>query len=438
MISAEDIGSYPPFFDPIATDTQQVRYTYWPVAFQNGDMVVISNQSLPLSGVQFSQVMRGVGELKATIQLADAEVREMFPWDKVVPRKTGIVVVREYVEPISGEWIGQVMWSGVVWKASRNPQTGRMEIMAQTVESLWARRLITNALAWNLQDQTTIAADLLDPDKFSLIPLGAGLWRGWITVDPPTNMTGVLRTHHYDEGQETNLLEAHQSRSQLATNSYEWTTSTRVLTGDTPASATSFRPVFELGFPKLGHEQDATYPIPRLVFDSAGAGNVTSFKFTYDGGDVPNIVWGRGKGYEDLQTKTQVQNEDSNGVPEWDYGFLQTEARFSDADVTLVSTLENYCYRYMWERLGSEQFISSLTVRGDQAPFFGTYTIGDEAVIVSNDVTWPDDWYQPSGFVELLVRIYGWTVTPPQGENAESIDLLISGGSLTESAGDEQ
>lgn len=432
MSLAADLAAYPPWSDPIATDTQQVRYTYWPVAFQGGDMVVISNQSLPLSGVKFSQVMRGVGELKATLQLADPEVRDIFPWDKVVPRKTGIVVVREYVEPVANEWYSQVVWSGIVWKAPRNPQTGRMEITAQTIESLWARRLITKARAWNLQDQTVIAADLLDPVKFSLIGLSVGLWRGWITVDPPTNMTGVLRTHHYDEGQETNLLEAHQARSQLATNSYEWTTTTRVLSGPSAASATSFRPVYELGYPQLGHQLEDTYTIPRLVFDSRGAGNVTAFGFTYDGGNVPNIVWGRGGGYEALQTKAQVQNEDDTGVPEWDYGFLQTEARFSDPDITRVDTLMSSCYRYMWERLGSEQFISSLVVRGDQAPYFGTYGIGDEAILESNDVTWPEDWYRESGFVELLVRIYGWTVTPPQGEQAESVELLISGGAFSD------
>jgi hypothetical protein len=431
---AAALPAYPPFLDPVATDTQQVRYSYWPVAFQNGDMVVISNQPLPLSGVKFSQVMRGVGELKGFLQLADDEVRALNPWDKVVPRKTGIVVVREYMEPVSGEWIGQAVWGGIVWKAPRNPHTGRMEITAQTTESLWARRLITRAMAWSGQDQTTIAADLLDPAKFSLIPLGGGLWRGWITVDPPTVFTGVARTHHYDEGQETNLLEAHQARSQLATNSYEWTTSIRLLSGETPASASSFRVRYDMGFPKLGRELGDVYPVPRLTYDTGGSGNVIGFGFTDDGGNTPNIVWGRGSGYEDLQTKTQVQNNDVNGVPEWSYGFLQTEARFSDADVSQVSTLTDYCYRYMWERLGSEKFITSLSVRGDQPPYFGTYGMGDQVVLETNDVTWPTDWYQASGFVELLTRLYGWTVTPPQGEASELVEMLLSGGALSDDA----
>jgi hypothetical protein len=82
--------------------------------------------------------------------------------------------------------------------------------------------------------------------------------------------------------------------------------------------------------------------------------------------------------------------------------------------------------------LGSEQFVTSLVIRGDQLPDFGTYGIGDELVLETNDVTWPEDWYQESGFVELLVRLFGWTVTPPQGETSEIVELLISGGALDE------
>lgn len=424
--------SYPELVDPAAPDSQQIRYTYWPVAFQAGNMTVISNQPLPLSGVKFSQVMRGVGELAATLQLADPEVRELNPWGKIIPRKTGIVAVREYVEPTSGDWIGAAVWGGIVWKADRNPNTGRMSITAQTVESLWARRLITKGMAWVQADQTTIVADLLDPADFSLVALGGGGWPGWITVDPPTKLTGVKRDHHYDQGQETNLLEAHQARSQLARNSYEWTTSIRVLVGESPASAVSYRPVYEMGFPRLGRGEESSYPLPRLVFDSAGAGNVKSFGFIHNGANVPNIVWGAGAGYEDLQTKTVVYNQATDGTAEWSRGFLQTEARFSDTDVSNVSTLTDYCYRYMWERLGSEQFVTSLVIRGDQLPYFGTYSIGDELVLETNDVTWPEDWYQESGFVELLVRLFGWTVTPPQGESSEIVELLISGGALDE------
>lgn len=418
---------YPPLLDPAVGTEQEARWSFWPVSYQFGDLTVISNAPLPLSGPKFSWVMRGVGELRASLQLADEEVRAIYPWDKVIPRKTGIVAVREVYDAQAARWVSSVFQHYTVWAAPRNPHSGRMEIVAYTVEGLWARRLITRAISWVGVDQATIAADLLNPALWSLIPLGGVMWPGWITVDPPGNLTGVARTFSYDEGQETNLLEAHQNRSQLSTNSYEWTTTPRLLSGTDAASAEAFRLQYVLGFPFLGRQLGEDYPVPRLRFDRNGGGNVVSFGLQYDGSNVPNIVWGRGNGYEANQVKTQVQNTDVFGNDEWDYGFLQTEARFSDPDVKSVNTLQDYCFRYMWERLSSEQFVTSLTIRADQAPFFGSYTLGDQAVLETNDLTWPPDWYNSDGYVELIARIFGMVVTPAQGDQAEKVELLISG-----------
>lgn len=405
-----------------------VRYSYWPVNFRNGDLTVISNVSLPLSGVAFSKAMREVGELRASLQLADESVREIGPWDKIVPRKTGIVVVREERVPGTEQWIAQALDSYTVYAAPSSPSTGRMDIVAHsTPEAQFARRLITRAMSWTNQDQTTIAADLCDPAKFSLIPLGASPWPGWVTIDPPTVATGVTRVHHYEEGQETNLLEAHQARSQLATNSYEWTTALRVLSGASAVSAQAFRPVYVMGFPMLGRRRTADFPMPVLTYDREGRGNVLDFEVRRDGSGVPNIVWGRGDGYEDLQVKGKVENIDQYGKREWEYGYLQSEERFSNPDVSSSTTLADHMYRLMWDRLGSERYLAKVTVRGDLSPYFGSYVVGDDLLIRTNDPTWPPDWFQ-DGWVYLPGRIYGWTVHPPQGDQSEKIDLLVGGG----------
>jgi hypothetical protein len=413
-----------PLGDPGATGEQQVVYSYWPVSYQFGDPTVISNKSLPLSGVKFSEIMRGVGEFRASLQLADDEVRALYPWDKIIARKTGIVVVRDVFDESTDHWISTAVQHYIVFAAPRDPETGRMEILGMTVEALWARRLVTKAISWAGADQTTIAADLLDPTKWSQIPLGASPWPGWITIDPPTNFTGVARDFSIAQGQETNLLEAHQNRSQLQNNSYEWTTKPRVLSGTDAASANTFRLQYILGFPQLGRQLGDIAPVPRLRFDRFGGGNVTSYKYQYDGTQVPNIVWGRGKGYEDLQTKSLVQN------PEWTSGFLQTEDRFSDPDVEVQATLDDYSNRHLLERLGSEQFLAKLTLRGDRPPYFGSYAIGDGVILDTNDTTWPDDMLGDDGFLSLDTRIFGWTVTPPQGSSAEDVELLIGRGDV--------
>lgn len=419
--------SYP--VDPSITGQQAgVRYSYWPVNFAMGNLTVISNVPLPLSGVAYSKAMREVGELRASLQLADPAVRELYPWDKIIPRKTAIVVVREQQDLVSGDWVAQALDSYTVYGCPSEPETGRMTVTAHsTPEAQWARRLITKAMSWTNQDQTTIAADLCDPAKFSLVALGANPWPGYVTVDPPTTATGVLRTHSYIEGQETNLLEAHQARSQLATNSYEWTTGLRILSGASAVSAQAFRPVYVMGYPQLGRRRTSSFPMPTLTFDRAGTGNVTSLKVARDGTAVPNIVWGRGDGYEDLQVKAKIENVDQYGKREWEYGYLQSEERFSNPDVKTVSTLTDHMYRLMWDRLGSERYLASVEVRGDLPPYFGSYVVGDDVLLRTNDLTWAPDWYV-NGWVYLPGRIYGWTVEPPQGDQHESIHLLVGGG----------
>jgi hypothetical protein len=422
-------ATYPIADDPVTRLEQEVRYSYWPVAYQFGDPTVISNVSLPLSGVQFSEGMRSVGELRAQLQLADDEVRDIYPWDKITPRKTGIVVVRERYEPLLATWISTAVQHYTVWAAPRNPHTGRMSIYATTVEGLWSRRLITKAMSWTGEDQVNIAADLLDPALFSKVALGGGIWPGWITVDPPVAATGWTRTFSYEDGQETNLLEAHQNRSQLATGSYEWRTRPRVLSGADAASANTFRLEYQLGYPRLGRSQDEA-AVPRVRFDREGSGNVSSFDFQYDGSKVANIVWARGKGYDSLQAQALVTNTDLSGNPEWLYGYLQTEDKFSDPDVATSSVLADYARKYMWEQLGSEQFVASVKLRGNLPPYFGTYDIGDDIILDTNDLTWPPDWYSTSGYVSFDLRLFGWRVTPPEGDKGEEIDLVLSGANL--------
>jgi hypothetical protein len=402
-----------------------VRWTYWPVSYVNGDPTVIGNAPLPLGGVQCSVGMRAVGQLKGSLQLADPSVRALYPWDKVIPRKTGIVAVRTVQDAATGTW--GTSWIQHYWvlAAPTDPATGRMSITAVTVEGLWSRRLITKAVTWNGVDQQQIAADLLNPAIWSKIALGATANTGWINIDPPTTPTGVVRVWSYDDGQETNLLAAHQDRSQLATNPYEWTTTTRVLVGADGESAQSFRNQFVMGSPKLGRQLGSPYSIPRLVYDVNGNGNVLSFQLRNDASIVSNIIWGRGNGYADLQIKTQVQYS-PQGVNEWDLGFMQTEGRYSNPDVKDVNTLNDQCYQQMYQSLGSQAYLSSLKIRGDLSPYFGSYVIGDQIILVTNDITWPPDYYGPNGYYELLVRLYGWTITPPEGDKSESVDLLLA------------
>lgn len=491
-------------------EEQQVSYTYWPVNYFLGDPTVISNAPLPLSGVSFSQTMKGVGELRASLQLADSNVRDMNPWELVLPRKTGIVVVRT-VTAEDGTQEHTAVWHGTVWSRSPNPATGRWEIVARTVEYSWSRRLITGPMAggdlvWALQDRTVIVQDLLTPERFSQVgpasllgsataTLDAGtvdrvvvatadvgdiaigqyvtvtaltgqerlnavgtssifrvvgfspsggntaivlspnmdtlsligdsvtvvnLWPGWITIDKPTAMTGQIHDHSYKRDQQTNLLEAHRDRSTVG-DGYDWHTAVRVLSGSDPLNAASYRLQFVMGYPRLGREYGVD-EIPRFTLRVNGQGNVIDASPLYNGEGVVNVMWGQGKGY-DIDTARAVATNSSD----WAYGFLITEDRYSNPDVSRVQTLEQQTVAALVQTYANEQFLNGVTVRGDKPPYFGTYTFGDDALFSTDDYTNADG---PNGDrdVTFLTRIMGWTVTPPEGSRSETVRLILSSG----------
>lgn len=493
-------------------EEQVVSYSYWPVSYYLGDPYVIGNAPLPLSGVTFSQVMKGVGELKASLQLADADVRAMNPWELVLPRKTGLVVVRSVlVNEDTDQWDHAAVWHGTVWERKPVPATGRWEITARTVEYGWSRRLITGPMAggdlvWAQADRTKIVQDLLTPALFSQvgppstygtatatvnaasldrvvvaaadasdIPAGGyvrvkaldgtyrtnaagttdifnvtslvdggglwaivvsptfaslsqvgdiveviNLWPGWITIDPPTHMTLQLHDFAYKRDQQTNLLTAHQDRSKVS-DGYDWYTSVRVLSGVSAIDAVSFRCQYVMGYPRLGREY-GTDEIPRFVYRVSGQGNVVDAAPVYNGEGVANVMWGQGSGYDTDALRAQATNSS-----DWANGFLITEDRYSNPDVSRSDTLSAYTIGQLVQTYASEQYLNGVTVRGDKPPYFGTYSLGDDALFSTDDWTNADG---PNGDrdVTYRTRIMGWTVTPPEGRNSETVQLVLAGG----------
>lgn len=487
---------------------QEVRYTYWPVNYFLGDPTVISAAPLPLSGVKFSHQFKGAGELRAALQLAEPDVRAMNPWELILPRKTGIVVVRSSRMLSDETEVHRAVWHGTVWEAPTNDATGRMDITARTIEYGWAQRLITGPMAggdltWAQKDRTVIVQDLLTPERFSqlgpaanngtavgqgtsittgyliatdadAVDIGVGeyvqlytsggdlkqdqvfrvvsknsaagftninftpnanastvagdlmvsvdLFPGWINVDKPTVMTGRLHDLTYKRDQQTNLLEAHLDRSKVA-DGYDWYTAVRVLEGENAYDAKSYRVQFVMGYPRLGQvygEDD----IPRFSYYVDGRGNVVSNTTVYNGSGVRNAMWGAGAGYDSATLRAVATNS-----ADWRNGFLITEGKYSNPDVSVAATLQSQTNAALIQTYANERFLDRVTVRGDLPPYFGEYFIGDDALFTT------DGWGNPDGpngdrSLTYLTRVLGWTVTPPEGSHNELIELVLAGGGV--------
>lgn len=413
---------------------QDVSYSYWPVIYLNGDPTVISNVPMPLSGVQFSVLMRGVGEMRASLQLAEPEIRQMNPWEKFISRKTGIIAVRT-VRREDGYREHTIPFGGLLWQAPTDPETGRMNMTFQTVESLWARRLITGppplgqrdssgnlrpGVSWAQVDQFQIARDLLNPAMWSQLGAIGGQYPAWITVEGPSGNSGVLRDMSYKRGSETPLLTAHQDRSKVI-NGYEWYTAHRVLTGNDAYNAGSFRVQFVAGYPRLGRSYASGDAIPTFTYRTDGRGNVKKIQPAYNSQNVSNVVWGTGSGFDDDALRVV-----SKYPADWMYGFLMTESRYSNQDVSVQSTLQDQTNARLIQGYASEEYLEALTVRGDLFPYFDTYAIGDDCLVDTDDWTWPDRADGTRG-ATYISRIMGYRVTPPEGDQSETIEIVTAG-----------
>ena len=415
-------------------EPQDVEYSYWPVNYRFGDPTVISAVPFPLSGVQFSILARGVGQMRASLQLADPEVRAMNPYDKFIQRKTGIVVVRKVTDEF-GTKSYTIPFHGVLWSNPADPATGRMEMMFQTVESTWARRKITGPppvgmrdaignplpdVVWAAADQAQIIRDLLNPGFFSQFGNIGGQWPGWINVEAPAANMGVPRDMTYPRGSETNLLTAHQDRSKII-NGYEWYTTLRVLDGTDAYNANTFRCQFVWGYPRLGRQYAKGDELPRFSYYVDGRGNVASVTYANTGEGVSNIEWGTGSGVSDSAVRVVSTNSS-----DWLNGFLITEDSYSNPDVKDGATLQQQTNAKLIQGYANQQYVASLKVRGDLFPHFDQYAIGDDCLVTTDDYTWPDNADGTRG-VTFISRIMGWTVTPPEGDHAEDVEILVAG-----------
>lgn len=294
----------------------------------------------------------------------------------------------------------------------------------QTADLIVNNAVVSQPTAWLNTDQQQIAADLLNPAKWSQVPVNPGNFPGWITVDPPTVPTHVIiQSFGYELNAQTSLLQAHQDRSTLD-NGYEWYLELDVLDGANAGAANAYREQFILGYPRTGRQIANGDPVPVFTSRRDGTGNVVTYKPANDGSTVANIVWGQGSGFQ--SSAVQALAVDSS---QWNVGFLQTERQYQNTTISDQPTLQAYTNAQIVLDLANEQYISGLTVRGDLSPTLDTWELGDDVIFMADDYVWPDA--QDGNPAALFTtRILGYVCTPPEGDKSEQVQVIMNGGDL--------
>lgn len=331
---------------------------------------------LPLGRVRFTCARNGAGTFSASLAIGDTRVARQGPISATIPGRTAMYVLRD----------GEPLYGGIVWTRRYKASEGHIEIGGAEWWSYFHRRFITTTAEFSQVDQLEIARSLVstaqaEPDGDIGVFLDAG------------HTSGRLRDRTYVG---TELKPVGEAVEQLSA----------VLDGFDFRSAVELdangdlRKRLAMGYPALGRDVEDT----GLVFEMPGP--VVDYEWPEDGSSMANTV--HAVGADHLRSTASVANR---------AGWPLLEAAASYTDVSRQNTLDDHASADL-DALDEPVTLPGFTVRGDIEPVLGSYTVGDEARLRVTDSRFPDG-------AEFTSRITSYTVTPPQGDMAESVQITL-------------
>jgi hypothetical protein len=354
---------------------------------------LLSNQiltELPLTSVNFTQIINSAGTMTGTILLSGLPVAANVT-NATIPAKSAIYIDRD----------GVIVWGGIIWARTYSSTSQHLQISAREFESYFERRRITTTAFYFSVDQLSIAQGLVSSAQ--AVPSGN------IGVVVGSATSGYLTTKQYRSYEQKTVLSALQDLARAGTG------------GTTNAgfdfaircaydSAGSVVKTLALGAPRLGNVYSSTSTTtPVFEFPS---GNVLEYEYPEDGSIVANTIYATGAGsnegkiiYSGIDTTKLAQ-----GWP-----LLEDTASYTDIDnATLIQNLANG----QVAAVSYPPTILKIVTSPALDPVLGTYAIGDDARIRITDDRFPNG-------LDAIYRIVGLTVTP--GETSpERATLTLS------------
>lgn len=324
---------------------------------------------LPLSGVSYSTELNGIGTLRGTIPYSD-ETIPLDPETASTPNRTVIYVDRD----------GVIVWGGIIW--TRQNVAGGRAIQAAEFLSYYQKRYIKTTLSTDSSliidtDLVPGGQRLYNDQKFvfwSLLSYANSMPGGNIGVDiNPLAGTahGVTRSVTYFGYERP---EIYKSISELAAadNGFDFTIECGWNPSANNAPPTRYRRA-RTWFPRRGRTADES----GLVFSKGGqAGNILDYDWPENGIDLATEVSGLGAGAGEAKVTAVVQDVDKLAS-----GWPLLEAVTTYDGVVDAAQLQGLTTAELTAR-SSAQTQPWFEVTADDAPAFGSYSVGDEALFV--------------------------------------------------------
>lgn len=391
------------------------EYTYVACDALTGQLLA---DKIPLRVQSAGRVVSDVGQLTGYLQLTqDMELNRGYI-EALTPRRSMLFMLQD----------GWPIWGGLVWDTPHQSiLSNQLPIVAKTPESILARRLIPGA--------GTFTGDVFDIFR-TLVTYGFG---GEIPQFPgiigPNAQLANLAMQEQDSGITDDFTLGVSNTATVGTNVYSGTYSSwqSILSAcQTLATADEFEFTFEptvdaqsnygfllrLGAPGLGRYND-----PAVVLNFPG--NVLDYGRPVLGSQAANqvIMSASANGSGDTYTSQAPHGIDSGDL---DAGFplLQIADSWSGVGVTSQAQVDAYA-DFELSAYSAGTMVPSVIIPGGAQPLARQVSLGDALTFTATSNLDPPDPVTGAPGLQLRARISGWTVTPPEENQAEQLVVAL-------------
>lgn len=395
-------------------------YTYASTDLISGAVLA---DDIPLNVQSFSAQLNGNGTLTGQLVLSEDYAVNAPYVAALEPRRSVLWVLQD----------GYPIWAGIVWDWPDNGRSaGTLSINAQTFDSLWARRRITDTLEYRQVDIFQVFVDLV---LYGLTKNSDYIATG---VSPAaTRPAGYLSAVESNGGVARLVLPAGSSTTAGVTwtASYTWSDLTQISSAwqDMCSSGNleyCFVPGLDnsgdlavflrLGYLQLGREaQQAGY---NLVYP----GGVIDYAFQRTGSQSSNYVWATAPPNGSAQQWESVYPYGADlGDLAAGYPLLEDTASWQGSIVTSQSQINTWAMGQVQMKTQA-MTLPTITLGGSGYPKLRDITLGDATTFTATSALHPpkDDG---SPGLQMPLRVVGWSCQPPGPQQSEQIQLTTSG-----------
>ena len=392
-----------------------VKYDYLATDLITGRVLA---DTLPLTVQTFSAQLNGSGTLTGSLPFTGSA-------------SSGWAVNAGFVQALEARravlWVmqdGYPVWNGVVWDWPHTTLSGgNLPVSAQTMDSVWSKRLITATLEYRNVDIYTMFQDLV---SYGMTKLSAFTSTLSPTPAPPplvqqaAAVAGIVLPGPLLAG---TSWSASYLYSDLRKVSDAWSDLTSAANLeywfqpglDQSGSMVTYVRLGTLGTSAASSTIQLTYP-----------GNVIDYGYQRTGSQGANYIWATAppNGSAESWLSQYPAGADNRDLTAG-YPLMEDTVSWNGSTVTTQSQIDGYAIGTVALRTQA-MTEPVVTVGGGQFPQAKDIFLGDTCQLIATSPLHPATSSGQPG-LQVTVRISGWTVTPPNANQPESIQITTSG-----------